>query len=540
MSPTARAVAPTTAGRYDQALSYGRDRHLPPDAPRPRPTAGWPPENVALLERYREWLLSSGTSPDVTARIYLPMAGHALGLNLKPYPELDLDQDLERALDYVKAKQLSAEWTDMCRCGLDKFRHFLRQQRGITTVRFEPPDYARYREGLPAWLVSELARYQAVRQSHWRPARLNQQSTCFWQHQTRFWRWLGQRQTLTQLADVQRRHLCDYADHQLAHGYAASTINADLRGLRGFLLFLQDEAYPVPQALLRMPSLKQPDALPRFLTDEQVRLLQNDFEQQVLQTPHPSAHRDALLSRAAFYLMWQAGLRLGEVEELRLEDLDLPGRKLMVRRGKGLRDRTVYLTDTTVRALDAYLSVRGMGPASHVFLYRNEPIKKDLLHSRIQAAGDRVGVKVHPHRLRHTMATQLLNAGCRITSVQKLLGHKRLNSTMTYARVHDQTVADDYFTAMTRVERRLALGLQAAESAQAPGAAPEQAQLLALVDQLAIPTLEPTTRLALALQLRGLLTQAGTPAASADPSDAHPGHGHEPTTAPLTCSMPVL
>ncbi|NOH04085.1 MAG: site-specific integrase [Chloroflexi bacterium] len=66
-----------------------------------------------------------------------------------------------------------------------------------------------------------------------------------------------------------------------------------------------------------------------------------------------------------------------------------------------------------------------------------------------------VGVKVYPHRLRHTCATQLLNAGCRVTSIQRFLGHKELSSTMVCAKAHDQSVAEDYFAAMERVEQRL-------------------------------------------------------------------------------------
>jgi metal-responsive CopG/Arc/MetJ family transcriptional regulator len=56
--------------------------------------------------------------------------------------------------------------------------------------------------------------------------------------------------------------------------------------------------------------------------------------------------------------------------------------------------------------------------------------------------------------LRHTFATQLLNAGCKVTTIQALLGHKRLNTTMIYARVHNETVAKDYFKAMVQIEKK--------------------------------------------------------------------------------------
>jgi site-specific recombinase XerD len=82
-------------------------------------------------------------------------------------------------------------------------------------------------------------------------------------------------------------------------------------------------------------------------------------------------------------------------------------------------------------------------PYDHVFLYRNRPVRKDLIRERIKAAGKRVGVKVTPHCLRHPFGTQIINGGCRVTSIQKLLGHRRLNSTMIYTRVHDRTVPED-------------------------------------------------------------------------------------------------
>lgn len=103
------------------------------------------------------------------------------------------------------------------------------------------------------------------------------------------------------------------------------------------------------------------------------------------------------------------------------------------------------------------IEVRGLGGSDHLFLYRNRALRKDLAYNRIKASGQRVGVPVSPHRLRHTCATQLLNAGCPATSIQKLLGHQRLNSTMVYARVHDHTMAQDYYAAMEQVEQRLDL-----------------------------------------------------------------------------------
>lgn len=502
MSPTHKATS--VAERYDQARDWAREGRLPVDAPRPQPTSAWPVENVRLLERYREWLLSGGLSPYTTDYLYLPMAGHVLGLNLKPYAHLDLETDLERALAYVKAKRLSAEWTDMSRNALAKFRLFLRQERGASDVTLRATNVGRYQQGLPAWLCRELERYQRLMQSHWRPARLHEQIRRFWSGHARLWRWLCSQHTINGIQDLKRRYLLDYVDHQMSAGYAVSTINGDLRNFRSFLVFLQDSDYAIPQSLLRFPSLKQPDRLPKYLTDEQVRKLRDDFETRVEQAQFPTQKRDVRLDRAAFYLLWQAGLRLGEVEELRLEDLDLPQRRLTVRQGKGMKDRTVFLTDTAVRALREYLTMRGQGPSSHVFLFRNQPVHKDLIHSRLALAGERVGVKVHPHRLRHTCATQLLNAGCRVTSIQKFLGHKRLNSTMTYARVHDQTVADDYYRAMAQVEKGLELAVETADLAP-PITTDDRAQLLILANQLAEPNLHLETRLNLVDQMRGVL-----------------------------------
>ena len=496
--------ATTTNERYDQALHYARDQRLPADAPRPLPTKYWCKENIKLLERFHLWLLQGGTCEYSSNTIYLPMAGHVLGLNCKPHHELELEKDLECALEYLRAKGVGESWFKVSRNGLLKFRRFLRLERGLgEESKVTPFDSARVTAGLPGWLVNELERYQRLMQRNWRDARMEVNIRRFWSGYLRMWKYFVEQKNIHELKDLKRQHILDYVDHRLGKGYAVSGVNNDLRCLHAFLLFLQEEGNSVPQSLLRIPSLKQPDPLPRYLTDEQVRKLRQEVERNVQKAQLGSHRRLALLVRAAFYLLWQGGLRLGEVEELRLEDLDFAQKRLSVRDGKGKKDRTVYLTETAIRALDEYLAVRGEGSGDHVFLYRNAPLKKDLIRAQLKYAGERVGVKVFPHRLRHTCATQLLNAGCRVTSIQRFLGHKKLSSTMVYARAHDQTVAEDYFAAMERVEQRLEIVPGQQKDIEVVKVQ-EPEKLIQLIERLELPELCFEERLVITLQLREL------------------------------------
>jgi site-specific recombinase XerD len=490
--------------RYDQSLQITSGRRRSPVAVQPRLTKDWPPENVALLIRFGEWLAGGGASENVIRTVYIPMAGHVLGLALKPHDQLDLDVDLPPALAYVLAKGVGPEWSSISRNALAKFRRFLMHQRGQLEVKIKPYDPMPHTEGLPCWLVEEITHYQHLCQRNWRDARLDENIRRFWSGHLRVWRFLCEQYGVRELGDIRRKQLHAYMDERLAAKASVSTINADLRNFVGLLRFLQEQGYAVPQALFTLRGLKQPDRLPKYLTDDQVSALQKDVESRLTQAESFAQRRNAHLDRAIFYLLWQCGMRKGEVEELRLEDLDLNGRKLSVRNGKGMKDRTVFLTEIAIQALREYLPLRGEGPTDHVFLYRNQPLSKDLIHGRLKAAGQRTGVSVHAHRLRHTCATQLLNAGCPVTSIQKLLGHKKLNTTMVYARAHDQTVEADYFAAMSRVEQRL----QVTPEPETPTGAvteDEKTQILAIAKQLAAPEAEPETRISLFEQMRALL-----------------------------------
>ena len=166
--------ATTVTAHYDQALHYARDLHLPPEAPRPCPTNQWPKENIQLLEKYHAWLIEGGTSEYSTHTIYLPMAGHILGLNPVPHEKINLEGDFERAMDYVRAKGVGKDWVEACRHGLEKFKRFLRLERGLGEVsKIKPFDISAHTQGLPDWLVTELERYQRIQQRNWRTARMD-------------------------------------------------------------------------------------------------------------------------------------------------------------------------------------------------------------------------------------------------------------------------------------------------------------------------------------------------------------------------------
>jgi hypothetical protein len=122
----------------------------------------------------------------------------------------------------------------------------------------------------------------------------------------------------------------------------------------------------------------------------------------------------------------------------------------------------------------------------------------------------RAGIDLSCHRLRHTFGRHMTDAGMPVTSIQKLLGHKRLNTTMIYARAHDHTVAEDYYIAMAKIEKCLDPNAEQApvakvDDAGEPVSIDERTRLLALVDQLAEPQLSLEARLVLVEQMRCVL-----------------------------------
>jgi site-specific recombinase XerD len=311
------------------------------------------------------------------------------------------------------------------------------------------PDGSRFWAGLPAWLTEPLADYIARQQRRWKPSQVRHHTRIRLQTLRQVWRWLLEERHVSQFAELGRRDVEAYVDARLQAGIAPSTLNRELRDLWAFLRFVQDQGQSIAAGVFRVPRLREGKPLPRFLTDEEYWRLE---QRMVAETR--AGTRDSRLDRAWFYLLAHGGLRLGELCDLRLGDVDLAGQRLAVRAGKGKRDRIIPLSATTITVLHDYLTVRGTAQTDHLLIFRQRAVKPSLVQARLRRCGAAVGVKVSPHRLRHTLATRLVNAGMDMISIQRLLGHEKLDTTLIYTHVHDTTVERDFRQAMARLEAR--------------------------------------------------------------------------------------
>jgi site-specific recombinase XerD len=313
-------------------------------------------------------------------------------------------------------------------------------------------DLSPYWEGLPGWLTEGLQGYIAYKQRRWKPSQVRNHTRDRLKTLRRVWRRLLQQQPINSLAGLQRAHLQCFVETRLSEGVKPMTVNSELTDLWAFLRYWEERGVQVRPAIFRVKRPQRGDPLPRFLSESDYRQL----ETTVLQATQ-NEERDDLLDRTWFYLLSEAGLRVGEVCDLQLGDIDLAAQRLIVRQGKKHRDRSVPLSPTCLAALQAYLPVRGEAPTFHLLIYRQRPVKHSLIQNRLRRYGQRAQLKVSPHRLRHTLATRLLNQGMPITSLQRLLGHEHLDTTLIYARVHDETVRRDYERAQARLTPASAL-----------------------------------------------------------------------------------
>jgi site-specific recombinase XerD len=255
-----------------------------------------------------------------------------------------------------------------------------------------------------------------------------------------FIRWLT-----VPLPEVTRKEIGAYVDHLLRKRRTPKTITCHLQTIRLFFDYLlNEEGRSMVNPVTRI-SLRLPKPLPRHLKDDQVRKLFGVVTD--------------LRDRAMFMLMLRCGLRVQEVAELTVDALEYGRRQIFVFHGKGAKDRVVYMSEDARSALSAYLAKRS-SKARGLFLVqkgpmRGKPLSVRGIQKRIEYYARKNSLNVSCHRLRHTMATQLLNADADLSTIQDLLGHSQITTTQRYCRVANLKVQRDYYKAMEVVLQRM-------------------------------------------------------------------------------------
>ncbi len=245
---------------------------------------------------------------------------------------------------------------------------------------------------------------------------------------------------------VERKKVLLFIDHLLDRRLHPKTINCYLDSIRSFYNYLREaEEIDIENPVKTGYSLRLPKPLPRFLQDEEVGKLFKCI--------------DHIRDRAIFYLMLRCGLRVAETARLEVDDLNLRRGTIIVRSGKGAKGRMVYMSADAHHAIVDYLRVRQSGRTKALFLVdkgalRGKPISIRGIQKKMELYARESGLRTSCHELRHTMATQLLNAGADVTVIQDLLGHSRIATTQRYCRVSNLKVERDYYKAMDLVVKR--------------------------------------------------------------------------------------
>jgi len=220
-------------------------------------------------------------------------------------------------------------------------------------------------------------------------------------------------------------------------GDSTSTRARRMSSLRGFFGFLKDKGRIDEVPVAGLKNAKVPDVLPKVLRrDEMEKLLRTGRSGEKIE------RRAGMLLE----LMYATGLRISEAVELRLEHVLLNEGIILVEKGKGGKGRIAVIPGTTGKRLQEYIDeVRPLilgGQASRwLFPTRSgQNIRRQSAWRDLKALGKKAGIEteIHPHLLRHTCATHLLENGCDLMTVQALLGHADISTTEIYTHILEE------------------------------------------------------------------------------------------------------
>lgn len=249
----------------------------------------------------------------------------------------------------------------------------------------------------------------------------------------------------TRLEEITKGDVEAFIEREQDRGIKITTIRTRLVGILSFLRYWAEEDVVSHEVFYRRIRLQMPERLPRAMEPDDVQKLLSVI--------------DHTRDRAMILVLLRTGMRIGELLSTRMSDIHLKERRIEIYEGEKNRlGRVVYLSEDAVYALESWFHERVQWK-DYVFHDRgrmNKRICYSTARTRFMLYVQKAGLLnkgYTVHTLRHTFATELLNAGMRLECLQVLLGHRGIEETRRYARLTDKTREDEYFKAMSRIER---------------------------------------------------------------------------------------
>jgi len=245
------------------------------------------------------------------------------------------------------------------------------------------------------------------------------------------------------LEEITKKDIEAFIEHEQDRGMMLSTVRTRLHCVNAFLGYAMDAGIVKSDVLARRIRLRKPEALPRAIDPDDVKQLLSAID-------NP---RD----RAMIMVLLRTGMRIGELLNTKMRDLHIKDRRVDIYESAKTRvGRVVYLSDDAMGALKVWVAMRDV---RNEFLFYAQG-RSSMAYSTARLIFERCITKAglsHKgyslHALRHTFASELLNAGMRIECLQPLMGHTSLDVTRRYARLTDKVREEEYFRAMTIIER---------------------------------------------------------------------------------------
>jgi site-specific recombinase XerD len=245
------------------------------------------------------------------------------------------------------------------------------------------------------------------------------------------------------LCDITREDIEAFIEQEQDRGLGVRSVRNRTLALYSFVRYLVENDVVASDILTRRIRLKVPVSLPRAIDPADVGAFLSVL--------------DHTRDRAFFLLLLRTGMRVGELLDLRATDLNLADKKVLIYMGeKNYRGRVVYLSEDAVIAAETWLSIRDSSQEMLFYSCRRPTLSYGAVRNRFTKYLERAGLTGKGytiHCLRHTFASEMLNAGLRLEVLQQLLGHSSLEVTRQYGRLTDKTREEEYFTAMAIIER---------------------------------------------------------------------------------------